>query len=340
MPIQQMFLGAGSEFIADPGQQTYTSPGSYSWTCPEGVFSVSVVCVGTGGISQPGAGAGGGGGGGLGYKNNISVTAGQSYTVVVGARGTSTYGYGNTATVSGDTYFINTSTVKGGGGGARTFANASADLGGGYTGDGGGNGGNGGLSPGSNAGGGGGGAGGYSGDGGDGGSNSAGSAGSGGGGGGGGSNGGGNQRSGGGGGVGILGSGSNGTAGPKVNSSSANGGGGSGGVACSRRAAEYGAKVALIEGDRLGGTCVIRGCIPKKLMMYAGEIGKTLSIASSFGWTNLPTHAIQHDLGKWTKRKNFEIDRLEKIYEKREHHHIYQIMSHVILVNNVTYLQQ
>ena len=71
MPIQQLFLGAGSEFIADPGQQTYTSPGSYSWTCPAGVFSVSVVCVGTGGISQPGAGAGGGGGGGLGYKNNI-----------------------------------------------------------------------------------------------------------------------------------------------------------------------------------------------------------------------------------------------------------------------------
>ena len=93
-------------------------------------------------------------------------------------------------------------------------------------------------------------------------------------------------------------------------------GGGSGGVACARRSTEYGASVALIESDRLGGTCVIRGCVPKKLMMYAGEIGKTLSIASSFGWTNLPTHAIQHDLGKWTKRKNVEIDRLEKIYEK------------------------
>ena len=92
--------------------------------------------------------------------------------------------------------------------------------------------------------------------------------------------------------------------------------GGSGGVACARRSAEYGARVALIESDRLGGTCVIRGCVPKKLMMYAGEIGKTLSLAASFGWTNLPTRAVKHDLGEWTKRKDFEIDRLETIYEK------------------------
>ena len=54
-------------------------------------------------------------------------------------------------------------------------------------------------------------------------------------------------------------------------------GGGSGGVACARRAAEYGAKVAIIESHRFGGTCVIRGCIPKKLMMYAGEMGDAIS---------------------------------------------------------------
>ena len=48
-------------------------------------------------------------------------------------------------------------------------------------------------------------------------------------------------------------------------------GGGSGGVAGSRRAAAHGAKVALIEADRFGGTCVIRGCVPKKLMMYAAD---------------------------------------------------------------------
>jgi hypothetical protein len=66
------------------GQQAYTTPGTYSWVAPLGVTSVSVVTVGGGG----GGGGSpsyykGGGGGGLGYKNNISVTPGASYTVVV-----------------------------------------------------------------------------------------------------------------------------------------------------------------------------------------------------------------------------------------------------------------
>ena len=46
-------------------------------------------------------------------------------------------------------------------------------------------------------------------------------------------------------------------------------GAGSGGVAASRRAALHGAKVAIVEGSRVGGTCVIRGCVPKKLLVYA-----------------------------------------------------------------------
>ena len=50
-------------------------------------------------------------------------------------------------------------------------------------------------------------------------------------------------------------------------------GAGSGGVAASRRAAVHGARVAVVEGSRVGGTCVIRGCVPKKLLMYA-EIGR------------------------------------------------------------------
>ena len=120
MPIQQFWIGSSP---LDVGQQAYTSPGSYSWTCPVGVYSVSVVCVGTGGVAQPGAGGGGGGGGGLGYKNNISVTPGQSYTVVVGAHGTSTYNVRNSTTDSGDSYFIDASTVKGGGGKGRTLLN-------------------------------------------------------------------------------------------------------------------------------------------------------------------------------------------------------------------------
>ena len=52
-------------------------------------------------------------------------------------------------------------------------------------------------------------------------------------------------------------------------------GGGSGGLAAAKRAAAYGAKVALVEEDRVGGTCVIRGCIPKKLMVYASELKRS-----------------------------------------------------------------
>ncbi|MAF82367.1 MAG: glutathione-disulfide reductase [Proteobacteria bacterium] len=92
-------------------------------------------------------------------------------------------------------------------------------------------------------------------------------------------------------------------------------GGGSGGVACARRAAEYNAKVAIIESHRFGGTCVIRGCIPKKLMMYAGDIGNTAFHAGDFGWIGLEPAKISHEIGTWTSKKNIEISRLEKIYE-------------------------
>ncbi len=92
-------------------------------------------------------------------------------------------------------------------------------------------------------------------------------------------------------------------------------GGGSGGVACARRAAEYNAKVAIIESHRFGGTCVIRGCIPKKLMMYAGEIGNTLFQTGNFGWVGFEPSEITHEIGIWTSQKNIEISRLEKIYE-------------------------
>ena len=67
------------------GQQEYTTPGTYTWVCPPGVFEVSVVCIGGGGAgsgaqtSPPGGSTvSGGGGGGLGYKNNYTVTPGSS----------------------------------------------------------------------------------------------------------------------------------------------------------------------------------------------------------------------------------------------------------------------
>ena len=126
-----------------PGAAVYTTPGTYSWTAPAGVTSVSVVAIGGGGTGGTGTGAGpypsGGGGGGLGWKNSIPVLSGSNYTVVVGAAGQTSY-------------FLNQSTVAGIGGGRPG--------GGGFVGTGGGSGGSGGSGQVS---GGGGGAGGYSG---------------------------------------------------------------------------------------------------------------------------------------------------------------------------------
>ena len=62
-------------------------------------------------------------------------------------------------------------------------------------------------------------------------------------------------------------------------------GAGSGGVAASRRAAAHGAKVAIIEASRVGGTCVIRGCVPKKLMVYAAGFRDAFEDAAGYGWT-------------------------------------------------------
>ncbi len=206
--------------LTPTGQQEYTVPGTYSWVAPAGVTSVSVVCVGGGGGGRgnTSADAGGGGGGGLGWKNNISVTPGQSYNVVVGSGGV---GSGN----GGDSYFINPGIVAGLGGVGGAVSGTVA--GGGYVGDGGGAGGLGGA-PASYAGG-GGGAAGYAGNGGSGLSDSGGGTGTtaatpSGGGGGGGTSG---HGGGGGGGVGIYGQGS--SAGQIVDSLAGNGFGGGGG---------------------------------------------------------------------------------------------------------------
>ena len=61
-------------------------------------------------------------------------------------------------------------------------------------------------------------------------------------------------------------------------------GAGSGGLAGAKRAASYGARVAIVEQDRVGGTCVIRGCIPKKLMVYAAEFAHAFEDARGYGW--------------------------------------------------------
>ncbi len=62
-------------------------------------------------------------------------------------------------------------------------------------------------------------------------------------------------------------------------------GGGSGGVRAARVAATQGAKVLLAEESRVGGTCVIRGCVPKKLMVLASRVGMEMQDGRGFGWT-------------------------------------------------------
>jgi glutathione reductase (NADPH) len=88
-------------------------------------------------------------------------------------------------------------------------------------------------------------------------------------------------------------------------------GGGSGGVAAARRASALGAKVALAERGRLGGTCVMRGCVPKKLMMYAAQFGIGMREAAAFGWQ---IDAARFDMAVWQARKTAELLRLEEIY--------------------------
>ena len=89
-------------------------------------------------------------------------------------------------------------------------------------------------------------------------------------------------------------------------------GAGSGGVRAARIAASYGAKVAIIEEQRPGGTCVLRGCIPKKLLVYASEFRNETSDMFNYGWQ---VKELKHDWSKLINSKNKELDRLSKIYE-------------------------
>jgi glutathione reductase (NADPH) len=87
-------------------------------------------------------------------------------------------------------------------------------------------------------------------------------------------------------------------------------GAGSGGVRAARMAATYGARVAIIEEYRVGGTCVIRGCVPKKLFVYASRFSDMFEIAGSFGWTV----DAKFDWPTLLANKDKEIDRLESAY--------------------------
>jgi glutathione reductase (NADPH) len=91
-------------------------------------------------------------------------------------------------------------------------------------------------------------------------------------------------------------------------------GGGSAGVRAARVAAGHGARVLLIEASRLGGTCVIRGCVPKKLLVYASQVTEHFAEAAGYGWQlGEPPRLDWHLL---IRRVHGEVARLEAIYQR------------------------
>lgn len=90
-------------------------------------------------------------------------------------------------------------------------------------------------------------------------------------------------------------------------------GAGSGGVRAARMAALAGAKVAVAEEYRPGGTCVIRGCVPKKFMVYASEYGRSLESMKGYGWR---VEGARHDHKAFMENLHREIDRLSGIYAR------------------------
>src|SRR3954471_17939785 len=88
-------------------------------------------------------------------------------------------------------------------------------------------------------------------------------------------------------------------------------GGGSGGVRAARLSAGLGKRVALAEEHRFGGTCVIRGCVPKKLLVFASQFPEHFADAGAYGWT-VPEPSF--DWPTLIANKNVDIARLEEIY--------------------------
>ncbi len=90
-------------------------------------------------------------------------------------------------------------------------------------------------------------------------------------------------------------------------------GAGSGGARAARMSSEFGAKVAIAEEFRFGGTCVIRGCVPKKLFVYASHFNESFQDSAGFGWS---VPSVSFDWSKLVAAKDEEITRLEGIYAR------------------------
>ena len=119
-------------------------------------------------------------------------------------------------------------------------------------------------------------------------------------------------------------------------------GAGSGGVRSARIAASYGKKVAIFESSEVGGTCVIRGCVPKKLLVYASNFVKTIKSASAFGW-DMPNTTFNWQ--QLIKNKDAEINRLNAIYlnllknsgVELIQHHAGFLDKNTVVANNTEY---
>lgn len=90
-------------------------------------------------------------------------------------------------------------------------------------------------------------------------------------------------------------------------------GAGSGGVRASRMAGGFGARVAVVEERAPGGTCVLRGCVPKKLLVYGAHFAEEVEDAKGYGWT---VGKVSHDWPTLIAAKTAELERLEGIYER------------------------
>jgi glutathione reductase (NADPH) len=88
-------------------------------------------------------------------------------------------------------------------------------------------------------------------------------------------------------------------------------GAGSGGVRASRLAGRFGARVAVVEELRVGGTCVLRGCVPKKLLVYGSHFREEVADMAGYGWS---VEGVSHDWGAMIAAKDKELDRLHGIY--------------------------
>jgi glutathione reductase (NADPH) len=88
-------------------------------------------------------------------------------------------------------------------------------------------------------------------------------------------------------------------------------GAGSGGLAAAKRAASHGASVAIVEGDRVGGTCVIRGCVPKKLLVYGSAYRHLLGDAPSYGWD---LGEVRLEASRLLANVRAEVDRLNTLH--------------------------